>query len=266
LKFDAAAVRLLKVLLVGCAAAYVLIGIGLFVGQRHIIFPSPATRGPLVGGVELVKLPGGTVLLWRAARNAGPVLVHFHGNAEEVANSAWLAQAAVSRGFSFAAIEYPGYAGAPGSPSEESILKSATRGLEHLRDERHISPERIVLSGQSLGSGVAVAMAARGWGRRLALLSPYTSLPDVAAAQYPWLPVRWLMREAFDSAERAPAVKVPVLVIHGTDDEVIPATFGRSLSRRFPNAKYREVPGTGHNDIWDAPGVLDAYFEHFAAD
>jgi fermentation-respiration switch protein FrsA (DUF1100 family) len=186
------------------------------------------------------------------------VVVHFHGNGEQVAYRTDLAELFAAQHISFAAIEYPGYAGAAGEPTEASLLEAATKGLEHLTGPLGVDKSRLVLSGQSLGTGVAVAMAKAGWGTRLLLLTPYTALPDVGAAAFPWLPVRVLMRDRFDSAARANDVVMPVTIIHGTDDEVIPVRLGQELSTRFAHATFIEVPGGHHNDLWDRPEVVRA--------
>lgn len=246
---------------IGLAALYLAVCALAYVGQRRLFFPAPGVRVPVAGRGKVVEVPGGTVLLWRPVEgpegvDAGPVVVHFHGNAEQIANVGWLAEAYAARGFSFAAIEYPGYPGAAGEPTEEGILRAAEQGLEYLTRELGVARERLVLSGQSLGTGVAVAMAARGWGTRLVLVSPYTSLADVAAHVAPWLPARLLVRERFEAAGWAGQVSVPVLILHGARDQLIPVELGRELATRFASVRLLELPEAGHNDVWDAPEAL----------
>lgn len=239
-------------LLGALAGTYALLCLGLFLAQRTLIFPAPRERTGVPRGFEEVPVPDGTFFLWSRAEGDGPVVVHFHGNGEQVGHLGWLGAEFKQRGVSFAAVEYPGYPGAGGSPSEASLLAAAEAALREL-ERRGVARERLILEGQSVGTGVAVAMAAKGWGRKLVLLSPYTALPDVAARAFGWLPVRVLMRDRFDSASRAADVKVPVLIIHGTDDEVISFALGKELSGRFTNAKFLEVPGAHHNDLWEQP-------------
>lgn len=228
----------------------------LFAAQRSLLFPAPTERAQPAGGSVVVEVPGGTPMLWRAVPGPGPVVVHFHGNGEQIGWLGWLAEAYAEAGVSFAAVEYPGYPGATGTPSEKSILAAAEAALSHLTGPLGIPKERLVLQGQSLGSGVAVALAAKGWGARLVLLTPYTALPDVGARAFPFFPVRLLMRDRFDSASRAPALALPVLVLHGTHDEVVPFDLGQALAAKFPRARFVEVPGAGHNDVWDRPPTL----------
>jgi fermentation-respiration switch protein FrsA (DUF1100 family) len=156
-----------------------------------------------------------------------------------------------SLGYGVLAVEYPGYGAAPGKTSETSIYESAEAALKWL------GQRRVILSGQSLGSGVAVEMARRGFGEKLVLISPYTSMADVAAFHFPWLPVRLLLKHKFDSASKK--VEQPVLIIHGTDDEVVPFALGEKLSKHFPRARFIPIQGAHHNDIWRyAPAAIAA--------
>jgi alpha-beta hydrolase superfamily lysophospholipase len=224
--------------------------------QEDLVYPAPSVRTRPTGRALTVEVPSGTFLLWREAAPAGPVVVHFHGNGEQVGDLGWLAESYAARGISFAAVEYPGYAGAGGTAGEAAILEAARAALRHLTGPLGVSPGRVVLSGHSLGTGAAVALAEEGWGVQVLLLSPYTSLPDVGARAFPWLPVRLLMRDRFDSASRAPRVAVPVLVLHGTLDEVIPFDLGHLLAARFPRCRFVPVPGAHHNDLWEAPPTM----------
>jgi fermentation-respiration switch protein FrsA (DUF1100 family) len=106
-------------------------------------------------------------------------------------------------------------------------------------------------------------MAKRGHGSRMVLISPFTSVPDVAASTFPILPVRWLVRDRFANAEKAASLALPVLVIHGTDDEVIPPSMGDELTRVFPNATLYRVRGGHHNDLFVKDGrlILDRIVE-----
>lgn len=247
-----------RVLLGALVGAYALLCAGLFFAQRSLLFPAPTERAGVPRGFEEVQVPGGTFFIWSRAEGDGPVVVHFHGNGEQVGHLGWIGAEFKQRGVSFVAVEYPGYPGADGSPSEASLLAAAEAALNELV-ARGVSRERFVLEGQSVGTGVAVQMAAKGWGSKLVLLSPYTSLPDVAARAFSWVPVRLLMRDRFDSASRAPGVKVPVLVIHGTDDEVIPFALGKELAGQFSSAKFIEIPGAHHNDLWEQPQTATVF-------
>ncbi len=252
--------RLLKLAVIALVAGYVLLCGALFFFQRRLVFPAPVDRAPVPRNLTELRLPGGSFLLWRQVEGDGPVVVHFHGNGEQVAHLGWLAAEYAQRGVSFVAVEYPGYPGAAGEPSEASLLATAQEALEMLTSQHGVARERLVLEGQSVGTGVAVAMAARGWGVKLVLLSPYTSLPDVAARAFPWVPVRLLMRDRFDSGAQTAQLNVPTLVVHGTHDEVIPFELGQRLAQAISGAKFVAVERGDHNGLWDRREVTDAIF------
>ncbi|MBS1151082.1 MAG: hypothetical protein H6Q89_2780 [Myxococcaceae bacterium] len=230
---------------------YVAIAAAAFFFQRAMIFPTPAqAREPRVGlvrgdGFVATHLPG------------TPTIVHLHGNAEQLSDSDWLAETLALRGFGFYAIEYPGYGLAASTPvSEEAIYSTVEAALRAL--EQTVPRDQLILQGQSLGSGVAVEMARRGHGSKLMLISAYTSIPDVAASAFPFLPARLLVRDRFDSASKARDISVPVLLIHGGQDEIVPTRMSRTLATLFPKATLRIVEGAHHNDLVDRPEVIDA--------
>lgn len=231
----------------------------LFAVQRSLLFPAPRELAS-PQDLERVEIPGGTFALYRLAPGDGPVVVHFHGNGEQVASLSWLGQAWLEHGCSFVAVEYPGYPGTEGEATEASIVAAAEAALLHLTGPLKIARSRLVLEGQSLGTGVAMTMATRGWGVRLVLISPYTSLPDVAGQAFPWLPTGWLLLDRFDSASRAPLVNVPTLVVHGTLDSVVPIELGQKLCAAIPGARFLAVKGGHHHDLLDRDAPLDALF------
>ena len=223
----------------------------LFAVQRSMLFPAPADviepkRG-LVRGDGFVAL-----------HYPGPkTVVHFHGNAEQLSHLEWLGEKFVEAGLGFYAVEYPGYGLSRATPvSEEAIYAAAEAALTAL--EKTVPKDQLVLQGQSLGSGVAAEMARRGHGSRLILIAAYTSIPDVAAGVFPWLPVRALVRDRFDTASKARQLSLPVLLVHGDQDEVIPVRMSRELSTLFPRATLRIIEGAHHNDLIGRPEVLEA--------
>jgi uncharacterized protein len=188
--------------------------------------------------------------LFLPARESRPTFATFHGNGEQLSSMlAWL-QTLERHGLGGFAIEYPGYGlSASDDPSEENVYLHAETALTHLRETLGVTPARTFLVGESLGTGVAVEMAARGHGAKLVLFSPFTSLVDVANLHAPWLPARWLMRNHYDSATKASEIPVPVLVMHGTDDGLIPANMGKTLAQLFPNAEFIALEGVGHGGM-----------------
>jgi len=252
------------VLLIAVAWAYLGLSAVLFLVQRALVFPAPRERVDARSGT-IVRVPGGTPMLWSPVEGGGAVVVHFHGNGEQIGGLGWLGEELARRRVSFAAVEYPGYPGASGAPSEASIVAAAEKALEHLTGPMGVDRQRIILSGQSLGTGVAVRLAANGWGTKLVLLSPYTSMTDVGAhGPFRVFPVRLLMRDRFDSEPFAPRIDRPVLVLHGNQDEIVPFELGKALSARFPHARFVEVVGAGHNDLWEHPPTASEYFAFVA--
>ena len=233
-------------------AAYVGLCAYLFVEQRQLVFqPNPAPLdGPPAGSGLLaldVPVPGVGVLHdWWAppASRAAPTIIFFHGNASTRAD--FVAQAAFfqRRGWGVVLASYPGFSGNPGHPTESTLMSAgrATIGAVAPR----VGP--IMLWGHSLGSGVAARMASEGRAAGLVLESAYTSTTDVAAELYPYVPVRLLMLDRFDTRSLLPRIQIPVLIFHSTDDPVIPFAMGSELAHRLGSrATFVRMTGLGHN-------------------
>jgi fermentation-respiration switch protein FrsA (DUF1100 family) len=153
------------------------------------------------------------------------------------------------------ALSYRGYAGSSGGPSEHGLLSDAAAAYAFTA--ARYGADRIVLWGFSLGSGVAVALAADRRVGRLILEAPYTSIADIAAAAFPILPVRWLLRDQFHSDERIVRVTAPLLIMHGGGDSTISIAFGERLFALAHEPKqFVRFPEGGHNDL-DNYGAID---------
>lgn len=235
-----------------------------YVAQRRIIYPVPGrVVRPEVedASLEQVPVPGATdtVGLYFAGAPQAPTLLHFHGNGEQLADLIALGRALQARGLGFFAMEYPGYGVAQGEPSESANYAAAEASVRHLQARHGVTRERLVLQGQSLGTGVAVEMARRGHGARMILLSPYTSMVEMGKLTLPIFP-GGLIHDRYLNLAKAPAVAQPTLVIHGTSDEVIPAHMGRQVAEALPRAELLMIEGGRHNDLFVASGrrVLDA--------
>jgi pimeloyl-ACP methyl ester carboxylesterase len=223
----------------------------LFVFQRSLIY-YPRPRSNPEGSI-LMTLPVGIATVHVSTHpRAGPAaLIYFGGNAEDVSlDVPDLVDAFPDR--AIYALHYPGYGGSSGSPSQQAIFDAALA----LFDQVHAEHPNIVVIGRSLGSGVAVWTASQRPIERLVLVTPFDSLADVAAAQYPLLPVRWLLRDRFDSWRYAPQVTAPTRIIVAEDDELVPRSSSDRLRTRFRDgiASYVVVPNAGHNTIQDNPG------------
>ncbi len=227
--------------------------------QKRLIYPAPnEVIEPRAQGAELLRIEGSegrTVYALYARAPAGaPTVVHFHGNGEQLADQGPLVRALSAAGLGACAVEYPGY-GLAGSaaPGEQNIYADAETALRHL-ESLGVPASSMVLEGQSLGTGVAVEMARRGYGSRLVLISPYTSMVDMARHIAPFLPVGFLLTERFETAPKAPGIALPALVIHGEDDELIPLSMGRRVAKLLPHAKLVVVAGGHHNDLFAVDG------------
>ncbi|MBM7116063.1 alpha/beta hydrolase [Archangium primigenium] len=265
--------RVVLRILVSLVFVYVSLCVLVFLNQRHLVFPvPPGAREPKLFQSALLRLPGpegSTVYAFHMPGPPGaPTVVHFHGNGEQLSDEIWLGQRYQEAGLGFYAVEYPGYGLAKGGegPSEKGIYAAAQVALDYLHTQMGVKPEDTVLEGQSLGSGVAVEMATRGQGARLILITPYTSIVDIGARLFPWLPARWLVRDPFDTASKAAGVSLPVLIIHGTKDEVVPVDMGERLGTIFPNATTLILPGKHHNNVTDPADVRERMFQFARGD
>jgi pimeloyl-ACP methyl ester carboxylesterase len=212
--------------------------------QTAVIFPAPPQGREPAYPDNLVQTPGATFLYFEGKK----VVAYFHGNGEDLADSVPMISLLRSLGMGVLAVEYPGYGIADGSPSERGAYAAAESALLWLRAEREIGPERVVLLGQSLGTGVASEMAKRGFGARLVLISPFTSVTEMARRTFPLFPASFV-RHPFDTEAKAPAIALPVLIIHGTEDEVVPFAMGERLASSFPHAQLIPIAGGQHNDL-----------------
>ena len=215
----------------------------LFFGGRH-----EAAMNALYHAETITEPDGVTLTAWEAIapKPRAPVIVFFYGNAGTMSDFADTGERLHDEGYSIVLASYRGYSGNPGLPTEDGLMNDARSILKSLPHDHGA----IILWGQSLGSGIAARMASEGRANALILQSPYTAVVDVAARRFPLYPVRWVMRDRFDTFSLAPKIKVPVLIVHGTEDDVVPFDMGVALSRRFgAEATFVPVLGRGHNDL-----------------
>ena len=232
-----------------------LAGCGLY---RRALFPAPHDAGPAIPtGATLLELRADDGNLVRAlhfpAPAGAPTLVHFHGNGETLRTLLPFGVELHHRGLGVLLVEYRGYGSSPGAPTEQGLYLDAKAALDAL-DRDGISSARVVLSGTSLGTGVAAEMAAQGRGARLVLMTPYTSIPRLARRFAPFLPTGWIIDDRFDTLSKAPRLRLPVLILHGDADEVVPYAMGQELAAAIPGARLITVPGGHHNDLFALQG------------
>lgn len=248
-------VRILVIdLLVTFATLYLAALAALYFGQRKLMyFPNrleiaPARVGlPEAQRVHLTTSDGETLLAWRIAAAPGkPIILYFHGNGGGLDLRADRFEAFAAGGFGVLALEYRGYAGSTGSPSEAGLIADGEATFaEALR--LGFPPARIVLMGELLGTGVAVALAARHQVAALVLDLPHSSAADVAAATFWMFPVRRLMSDDFRSDQRIAHVRAPLLIVHGTRDGIIPIRFAEKLfALANPPKDFIRVEGADH--------------------
>jgi len=235
------------------ALAYLAVCLLLFVFQRSLIWhPQPAW--PADGAASLVLERGAVRVRVTLHPADGPdALLYFGGNAEAVAGSL----PELRRAFPAHALylmHYRGYGGSGGRPSEAAVVSDALALYDTVR-ARH---PNVTVMGRSLGSGVAIQVAAQRPAARLVLVTPFDSLRELAARQFPFVPVRWLLRDPFESGGHAGQVRAPTLVLVAEHDEVIPRASSEALLRRFPPglAALAVLPGTGHNTISSGPDYV----------
>ncbi|HEY8024304.1 MAG TPA: alpha/beta hydrolase [Burkholderiaceae bacterium] len=207
--------------------------------QRKLIFMPPADILTVPPAYSIYKsLPVdvagvGRIVDWYvpASDSGKPTIVFFHGNASDRTDFMQAGERFHKIGWGVLLTSYPGYSGNPGNPTESTLMQSARASLDALGHPAG----GVLLWGHSLGSGVAARMASEGRGEALLLEAPYTSVVDVAAAIYPIFPARLIVKDQFDTLSLVPHIAVPVMIIHGDGDPVVPFAMGKELAEHFGN-------------------------------
>jgi pimeloyl-ACP methyl ester carboxylesterase len=245
------ALRKIAVAGLGVAGAlYVSAGVALFFVQRSLVYhPTPAVT---VAGAEPLALEsrGETIRLWTQNVAAPGAALYFGGNSEEVSkNLAPLAAALPGRAIYL--VNYRGFGGSTGSPSEEGLFLDALAAYDRVRK----SHSDLCVIGRSLGSGVAAYLASERKVEALVLVTPYDSIENVAQARYPLYPISWLLRDKFDTLARVPRIKARTLALLAENDWVIPPERSAALVAAFPQDQIsvKTVPGTAHNSMASSP-------------
>jgi fermentation-respiration switch protein FrsA (DUF1100 family) len=234
----------------------------LFVAQRALLFPAgrertTAAQARLSGfeDVTLTTADGERIVGWFKAPEPGrAAILYFHGNGGSLADRRDRARLLTQDGRGLLIVSYRGYSGSTGSPTETGLREDARTAYDWLAG--HVAPERIVLYGESLGTGVAVRLATERSVAGVVLEAPYSSTADVARVGYWFVPVDWLMRDQFRSVDIIHAVKAPLLVLHGERDAVIPIALGERLyaAAREPK-RFVRLPGVDHVSVLEQGGL-----------
>ena len=248
----------LKWLLIVAVLGYVGLLALMYLFQRSLMyFPDAARTPPAAAGlpqaeeVVLTSADGEKLIAWHVApKGAKRLVIYFQGNAGglnlRVGRFKWL----IEDGTGLLALAYRGYGGSSGKPSEAGFIRDAIAAYDFAI--ARYPAKRIVLWGESLGTAVATALAGERDVGALILDAPFTSAVDVGAAAYPFVPVRWFMKDTFHSDERIVRLDAPLLVLHGEQDRVVPIAFGESLFKLAPEPKRMvRFPLGGHVDLDD---------------
>ena len=247
-------------LLAGLAVAYgVSVGL-LYFAQRHFLYhpditrPNPAAFGVAeMAEVGLRTRDGLEILAWwrPPADDRAPIMLYLHGNGGHIGDRGGKVRTYLDRGWGVLLVSWRGYGGNRGKPSEAGLYADAEAAMAYLAAAGADSA-RIVIYGESLGSGPAVKLAADGAPGALVLEAPFTSIADLAAAMFPYVPARWLVRDRFASIERIAKVSAPLLIVHGERDRTVSPSHGRRLLAAHRGVKQGHfVAGAGHNDLYE---------------
>ena len=263
------------------AAVAVGVPLGVYFAQDRLIFyrqpleearrSQIAKRFPAAQEFDLAAADGTRLRGWLvrpAGVPAAPLVLYFGGNAEEVS---WMLELigdpgrGATPGVAWLLVNYRGYGESEGRPSEQALVADARTLYDHVARLPGLDAERLFAFGRSLGSGVAVALAAGRPLRGVVLVNPFDSLSAVAKHYYPYLPVAWMLKHPFDSLSRAGSLATPLLCLIAENDEVIPPRHGLRLYEAWAGPKRRvSLPGAGHNDAELAPALWPAVRDFLA--
>lgn len=247
--------KTIAVILFVAMGAYVAACLLLFFLQRSLIYYPPANAAFPVPRTTTLAVPGALLKVSERPLAGKRALIYLGGNAEDVSASLpQLARACPDRALYL--LHYRGYTGSTGKPSEQALVADALALFDRVAREH----ADVAVVGRSLGTGVAVQLAAQRPVSRMVLVTPFDSLAGLAARQFPVFPVRLLLRDRYDSAAHAPRVRAPTLLVAAAEDEIIPAHSAEALLARFPEgvASLRVIAGTGHNTISLSPEFIAA--------
>jgi hypothetical protein len=249
---------ILRTTLIGAALIYLALLVVIYLLQRHLLYhPSRTQSSPAevgLSGVEVINLstrPGENLIAWYApARDGKPTILFFHGNAGDISGRGERFAYYQQVGFGVMFLSYRGYGASTGEPTEEGLISDANAAYDWLI-KQNVPASKIVLVGESLGTGVSIQLAAHRPVAAIALEAPFTSTADVARLSYWWLPVGLLMKDQFKSIDYLKDLHVPLLVMHGTDDRLIPVEMGKALYEAASEPKeFVAIPNGTHGSIF----------------
>jgi pimeloyl-ACP methyl ester carboxylesterase len=246
-------IRVLYIALASSGTIYLAVCAAMFAFQRSLLY-YPQPRLVTAAAATMVLRIQGSQLIVTVRPHGGPkALIYFGGNAEDVSASLESFSKAFPE-YALYLLHYRGYGGSEGSPSEPANHSDALALFQNV----HAQHPDVAVIGRSLGSGVAVRLASEVPVSRLLLVTPYSSIKEIAAAQYPYVPVKWLLLDRYESWKYAPRIRVPTTIIAAENDEVIPRSSTEKLLAGFPAgiASMQVIADVGHNDIDTASAYL----------
>jgi hypothetical protein len=258
---------------VGTGYLYGLIGLWLYLRQRHLLYRRDATAvapAPIEGRWPLsiaTTAADGLVcrhLWWPARETQSAAVAVLHGNAGNAGHRIEKFAPLVAAGQGLLLVGYRGYGGNPGRPDQAGLIADAAAAVAWLSGEAGSRP--VVLYGESLGAAVAVQLAVAGQGSAVVMECPFDRLASAASRRYPWVPVRHMLRDPWDSLAVVGRLRQPVLWLHGSEDQVTPLDLGERLYAAIQAPKQQlVVAGGAHCDFLDRPEVVRHILDFLAA-
>ena len=247
-------------ILVWMAGGYASVLLLLFIAQRSLMYhpskivPEPNRYG--ASDMQIVKIvtPDGFQLhcWWKPpTRHDKATFIYYHGNAGNIGDRAFKVRHYLDDGYGVLLVGYRYNAATGGKPSEDGLYTDGKAAYDFVRSHG-VAGDRVIVYGESLGSGIATKIATTNEVAAVVLEAPYTTIGDVAQTHYWYVPAKWLLIDKFDSLGRIAKLKVPLLILHGDADALIPVKFGRELFEAAHQPKeVHVVPGGGHADLYD---------------
>ena len=247
--------RLVRIL----ASVYIGLCLVMMALESWLVYPRPGNQSPDdwkisqadQTDVTFLAEDGTTLHGWFFAHNEPEyAILYCHGNGENIShNAGYLSLLRNRLKASVFIFDYRGYGNSEGSPHERGIILDGIAAQNWLAEKMQIKTDEVVIMGRSIGGGVAVAIAEKQGARALVLQNTFAAMWEVAAEKYPWLPVKWIMRNRYPSAQRIQTYPGPLIQIHGTEDRIVAYSQGKKLFAAAPtqNKLWIENKGQGHN-------------------